>query len=62
MEKLQKENDKLTEKLLQEAEIKEKIMIESKTDKEVFASMKKQNEEITQALEQMSSQNAQLKT
>jgi hypothetical protein len=41
MEKLQKENDKLTEKLLQEAEIKEKIMIESKTDKEVFASMKK---------------------
>jgi len=41
MVELQRENDKLTEKLLQEADINEQIMIESKTDKEVFASMKK---------------------
>jgi len=33
MEELQKENDKLIQKLLQEADIKEQVMIESKSDK-----------------------------
>ena len=41
MHELKKENEKLIQNELQEADIKEQMMIESKADKEVFASMKK---------------------
>ena len=40
MEELQKENDKLIQTMNQESDAKEKIMIESKADKQAFASMK----------------------
>jgi hypothetical protein len=51
MEELQKENDKLIQTMNQESDAKEKIMIESKADKQAFASMKNFYEEITLALE-----------
>ena len=57
IEELEKENEKLTHKVLQEADIKEKIMIENKTDNQAFALMKKEIEEVTLALEKMSSEN-----
>jgi hypothetical protein len=37
-------------------------MIESKADKQAFASMKEKNEEITLALEYMTNENARLKS
>jgi len=42
---------------MQEADIKEKLMIENKTDKQAFALMKKEIEEVTLALDKMSSEN-----
>ena len=62
IEELQKENNKLTQKVMQEADIKEKLMIENKTDKQAFALMKKEIEEVTLALDKMSSENQILKS
>ena len=53
IEELQKENNKLTQKVMQEADIKEKLMIENKTEKQAFALMKKEIEEVTLALNKM---------
>ncbi len=41
IEELLRENEKLNQQFLQESDIKEKIMIESKSDKESFSQMKK---------------------
>ena len=62
IEELQKENNKLTQKVMLESDIKEKLMIENKTDKQAFALMKKEIEEVTLALDKMSSENQILKS
>ena len=62
IEELQKENNKLTQKVMQEADIKEKLMIENKTDKKAFALMKKEIEEVSLALNKISSENQMLKS